>query len=90
MKIPTPFDYYNNTINEINQRNFGGNSPYYDMSQEKEYKNEKLYDLYEMKNLTAEEMREGYREITGLDNDGEFTDDELYEYLLDALYEKHN
>ena len=45
------------------------------------------YDLYERKNLTAADLREGYREITGLDNDWQFTADEIYAYLLDALKE---
>ena len=47
----------------------------------------KTYDLYERKNLTIEQLREGYRVITGLDNDNEFTDGELYEYMLEALAE---
>lgn len=48
----------------------------------------KTYDLYEIKGLTAEELREGYREITGLDNDNEFSDEEIYEYLIETLYEE--
>ena len=47
----------------------------------------KLYDLYENKNLTIEELREGYRTITGLNNDNEFTDEEIYKYMLEALQE---
>lgn len=50
--------------------------------------NAKLYDLYEMKGLTIEELREGYRIIIGLDNDEDFTDEELYQYMLEALYEE--
>lgn len=46
------------------------------------------YDIYEFKNLTIEEMRKGYRAITGLDNDNEFTDEEIYVYMLDALKER--
>ena len=49
---------------------------------------ERTYDLYEMKGLTAEELRKGYRIITGLDNDNEFTDEEIYEYLIETLYEE--
>lgn len=49
---------------------------------------ERTYDLYEMKGLTAEELRECYREITGLDNDNEFTDEGIYNYLIEALYEE--
>lgn len=45
------------------------------------------YDLYEMKNLSADELRKGYRVITGLDNDDEFTDEQIYQYLLEALKE---
>ena len=51
---------------------------------------ERLYDLYENKNLTIEELRQGYREITGLDNDNELNDKELYEYMLEALKEVSN
>jgi hypothetical protein len=47
----------------------------------------KTYDLYEMKGLTIEQLREGYRTITGLDNDTDFTDEALYQYMLEALYE---
>ncbi len=47
----------------------------------------KLYDLYENKSLTIEELREGYRTITGLKNDNEFTDEEIYKYMLEALQE---
>ena len=50
-------------------------------------KNQKIYDLYEFKNLTANELRKGYREITGLDNDKEFTTEQIYKYLLDAVKE---
>ena len=46
-----------------------------------------MYDLYEIKNLSAEEMRAYYRGLTGLDNDKEFTDDELHQYLLNTLKE---
>lgn len=46
----------------------------------------KTYDLYEMKNLTIEQIREGYREITGLD-DTEMNDEQVYNYMLDALNE---
>jgi hypothetical protein len=48
----------------------------------------KKYDLYEMKNLTEQDLRQGYREITGLDNDKEFTTEQIYDYLLDTLKEK--
>ena len=48
----------------------------------------KTYDLYEHKGCTAEELRRVYHVITGLDNDNEFTDEEIYQYLLDALTEK--
>ena len=37
--------------------------------------------------LTADELREGYRIITGLDNDNEMTDSEVYFYMLDAMKE---
>ncbi len=49
-----------------------------------------LYDLYERKGLTAKELREGYRAITGLDNDNEMTDKEVHEYMLGALSEKED
>lgn len=47
----------------------------------------KSYDLYEMKNLTIEQLREGYRILTGLD-DAEMTNEQVYNYMLDTLYEK--
>ena len=51
--------------------------------------NAKLYDLYERKGLTIKELRKGYRIITGLNNDKDFTDEELYQYMLEALYEEY-
>lgn len=48
------------------------------------------YDLYEQKGLTSEELRKGYRIITGLDNDDELTDEEIYKYLLDILKENED
>ncbi len=47
------------------------------------------YDLYEQKGLTSEELRKGYRIITGLD-DGELTDEEIYKYLLNTLKENED
>lgn len=47
----------------------------------------KRFDLYEKKGPTEEELRKGYREITGLDNDQDFTAEEVHAYLLDALKE---
>ena len=47
----------------------------------------KTYDLYERKNLTIEQLRECYRAITGLNNDNEFTDTEIYNYMLEAFAE---
>lgn len=48
----------------------------------------KKYKLYDLGEFTIEELREGYREITGLDNDSDFSDKELYNYLLEALKEE--
>lgn len=48
----------------------------------------KTYDLYENKGLSAEQLREEYRGLTGMDNDGELSDEEVYEYMLEALHEK--
>lgn len=31
------------------------------------------------------EIREGYRKITGLDNDKDFTDEEIYLYMLEVI-----
>ena len=39
------------------------------------------------KEYSVDELREGYRVITGLDNDDEFTDIEICEYMLNALME---
>lgn len=46
------------------------------------------YNLYEFKDLTRDKLREIYRAVTGLDNDNEFTDEKIHEYLLNALYEE--
>lgn len=46
-----------------------------------------LFDLYEMKGLTSEQLRAEYRGLTGLDNDEEMTDEQVYNYMLDALKE---
>ena len=48
---------------------------------------DKKYDIYEYKNLTPKQLREIYRNITGLNNDEEFTNQEIVKYLLDALQE---
>lgn len=45
------------------------------------------YDLYESKGLSGDDLRKYYRGITGLDNDKELSDKEVYAYLLDALKE---
>lgn len=47
----------------------------------------KRYDVYELKGLSEKEIREGYRVITGLDNDNEMTADEVHQYLLYAMSE---
>ena len=47
---------------------------------------EPRYELYDQKNLTIEQLREGYRIFTGLNNDSEFTDQEIYKYMLEVLY----
>lgn len=47
----------------------------------------KTYDLYERKDLTIEQLREGYRAITGLNNDNELTDTEIYNYMLEVFAE---
>ena len=47
----------------------------------------KKYNFYGEK-LTAEQLREGYRIITGLDNDNEMTDSEVYFYMRDAMKEQ--
>lgn len=50
----------------------------------------KTYDLYEDEGLSAEDLRIAYRTITGLDNDNEFTDNEIFKYLLDSLKEEED
>lgn len=47
----------------------------------------KKYNIYEYKNLTPKQLREVYRNVTGLNNDEEFTNQEIAEYLLDTLQE---
>lgn len=48
---------------------------------------DKKYNIYEYKNLTPKQLREMYRNVTGLNNDEEFTNQEVVKYLLDALQE---
>lgn len=50
----------------------------------------KKYNIYEYKNLTPKQLREIYRDVTGLNNDYEFTNQEIVDYLLDTLQEKEN
>lgn len=47
---------------------------------------EKKYTVYE-KSFTVHQLREEYRNLTGLDNDVDFTDDEIHQYLLEAYKE---
>ncbi len=60
-----------------------------------EASNEKKYDLYGTE-YTVEELWEGYRVITQLDDEdieeakSEMTDEELHEYMLDALSENND
>lgn len=51
---------------------------------------DKRYNIYEYKNLTPKQLREIYRDVTGLSNDYEFTNQEIVDYLLDALQEEEN
>lgn len=51
---------------------------------------DKRYNVYEYKNLTPKQLREIYRNVTGLNNDDEFTNQEIVDYLLDTLQEKEN
>lgn len=51
---------------------------------------DKKYNIYEYKNLTSKQLREIYRNITGLNNDEEFTNQEIAEYLLDTLQESED
>lgn len=44
----------------------------------------KKYKIYENE-YTFEEIKEGYKIITGLDNIDEFTEEELVFYVLDAM-----
>lgn len=51
---------------------------------------DKKYNIYEYKNLTPKQLREIYRNVTGLNNDDEFTNQEIAEYLLDTLQESED
>lgn len=51
---------------------------------------DKRYDVYEYKNLTPKQLREIYRTVTGLNNDDEFTNREIAEYLLETLRESED
>ena len=51
---------------------------------------DKRYNVYEYKNLTPKQLREIYRTVTGLNNDEEFTNQEIAEYLLDTLQESED
>lgn len=54
------------------------------------YDGDKRYNVYEYKNLTPKQLREIYRNITGLNHDDEFTNQEIAEYLLDTLQESED
>lgn len=51
---------------------------------------DKKYNVYEYKNLTPKQLRGIYRNVTGLNNDEEFTNQEIAEYLLDTLQESED
>ena len=53
--------------------------------EDEEYDGDKRYNVYEYKNLTPKQLREIYRNITGLNHDDEFTNQEIEEYLLETL-----
>ena len=50
----------------------------------KEITFERLYNLGG-DNYTIEQLRQGYREITGLDNDKEMSDEEIYNYMVEVF-----
>ena len=83
--------YLSRWIFEHYEDEFEGCSPAgYDEWLDNEYKEDdgdKKYNIYEYKNLTPKQLREIYRNITGLNNDEEFTNQEIVKYLLDALQE---
>lgn len=83
--------YLSRWIFEHYEDEFEGCSPAgYDEWLDNEYKGDdgdKKYNIYEYKNLTPKQLREMYRNITGLNNDEEFTNQEIVKYLLDALQE---
>ena len=54
----------------------------------KQYKDYKNALYMDGKWHFTEDLREGYRIITGLDNDNEMTDEEVKEYMREAMKEK--
>lgn len=58
--------------------------------EDEEYDGDKRYNVYEYKNLTPKQLREIYRNITGLNHDDEFTNQEIAEYLLETLQESED
>lgn len=46
-----------------------------------------LYDLKGSK-YTIDQLREGYREVTGLDNDKSLSDELIYNYMLELAKEE--
>lgn len=68
-----------------------GFNPFEDEAEEDvECDGDKRYNVYEYKNLTPKQLREIYRDVTGLSNDYEFTNQEIVDYLLDTLQEKND
>ena len=62
----------------------------FDPFEDEDDDDDKKYNIYEYKNLTSKQLREIYRNITGLNNDEEFTNQEIAEYLLDTLQESED
>lgn len=47
---------------------------------------QKKPNIYELFEMSFDELRELYNKITGLNNDDEFTEEEIFSYLVDVLY----
>ena len=90
-------NYLMSWIADHHEDEFKGCSPAcFDEWLDNEYKEDeeddgdKKYNIYEYKNLTSKQLREIYRNVTGLNNDDEFTNQEIAEYLLDTLQESED
>lgn len=82
----TYYEYEDNTGYWVKKKyNNQGNEIYFENSNGEKSETPRAKYILDGKEYTADELRTGYRTITGLDNDTELTDNEIYSYLLEEF-----